>query len=133
MYLKCVVNGDYSATACIKLNKDGKAADAYSYNIDSSEGYIINANETTGHTTILTASVYKNNEELSWGSDLSSITWYYKSNPAIPLEAENWVIVNLNNSSIFTRVRPGVDYIVELDYSNFESIQIKFVAEEASA
>jgi hypothetical protein len=31
--------------------KDGKSAEAYSYDIESSAGYIINTNTTTGHVT----------------------------------------------------------------------------------
>jgi hypothetical protein len=62
MYLKCTINGTYSSQISIKLNKDGKSGDAYSYNIESSEGYIINTTFTIGTVTRLTANFYKNGE-----------------------------------------------------------------------
>jgi hypothetical protein len=51
MYLKCTVNGSYFSQISIKLSKDGKSANAYSYDISSSLGYIINTSAITINTT----------------------------------------------------------------------------------
>ena len=127
MYLKCVVNNNYSSQISIKLNKDGKSADAYSYNIESSEGYIINTGADLDTYTRLTATVYKNNEVIPWSS-LGAITWHYKTDTM-----QSFATVDLDNSSFFKRVTSGIDYIVDLNYLNFNSIQIYFTVEEASA
>lgn len=127
MYLKCVVNNDYPSQISIKLNKDGKSADAYSYNIESSEGYIINTGADLDTYTRLTATVYKNNEVIPWNS-LGAITWHYKTDTM-----QDFAPAQLDAlGSIFTRVTSGIDYIVDLNYLNFNSIQIYFTVEEAS-
>ena len=140
MYLKCVVNGTYSSQISIKLNKDGKAADAYSYNIESSEGYIINTNTTTSNTTQLTASFYKNGVVVPWAGYM--ITWQYKSEPVVPEDQPDetgWVTVVLGSNTIFTRVPDPLsggykpDYIVNLNYLNINSIQIRFIVEEEAS
>jgi hypothetical protein len=74
----------------------------------------------------LTATVYKNNEVIPWSS-LGAITWHYKTNTM-----QAFASVDLDNSLLFTRVTSGIDYIVNLDYRNFNSIQIYFTVEEAS-
>ena len=126
-YLKCVVNNTYSSQISIKLNKDGKSADAYSYNIESSEGYIINTGADLDTYTRLTATVYKNNEVIPWSS-LGAITWHYKTNTM-----QAFALAQLDAlGSIFKRVTSGIDYIVDLNYLNFNSIQIYFTVEEAS-
>ena len=135
MYLKCVVNGTYDSQISIKLEKDGKSADAYSYNIESSKGYIINTNTVSGNTTQLTASFYKNGTVIPWTGH--TITWQYKSEPIVEDEAVDetgWVTVDLDDNPLFSRVEiePGVyepDYIVNLDYLNINSIQIRFLVD----
>ena len=127
MYLKCTVNGTYSSQISIKLNKDGKSGDAYSYNIESSEGYIINTTSTIGTVTRLTASFYKNGEQVSWTGH--TITWHYKTDSMQDFSTA--ILDGLD--SIFTRVTSGVDYIVNLNYLNLNSIQIYFVVDEEAS
>ena len=127
MYLKCTINGTYSSQISIKLNKDGKSGDAYSYNIESSEGYIINTTSTIGTVTRLTASFYKNGEQVSWTGH--TITWHYKTD-----SMQDFSTAILDGlGSIFTRVTSGVDYIVNLNYLNLNSIQIYFVVDEEAS
>lgn len=127
MYLKCTINGTYSSQISIKLNKDGKSGDAYSYNIESSEGYIINTTSTIGTVTRLTASFYKNGEQVSWTGH--TITWHYKTDSMQDFSTA--ILDGLD--SIFTRVTSGVDYIVNLNYLNLNSIQIYFVVDEEAS
>ena len=133
-YLRCeVISGGqvYQSQISIKLERDGKSADAYTYYIESSKGYVINTNTTFGNTTQLTASFYKNGEVVPWTGH--TITWQYKSEPVISTDETTdetgWVTVDLDNSPVFSRVTTGIDYIVNLDYLNIDSIQIRFIVD----
>lgn len=112
MYLKCSVDG-YSSQTSLKLNKDGKSGDAYTYDIESSLGYIINISTQVGNTTVLTAHVYKNGTELDISEE--NIVWRKKA----------------NNDSDFSIFAYGVgETEVSLSILNWTSIQIYFTVGE---
>ena len=110
MYLKCTVDG-YSSQLSIKLNKDG--GDAYTFDIESSLGYIINMSTQTGYQTVLTAHVYKNGNEVDISEE--NIVWYKKD----------------NNDSNFSSFASGIgENEVSLSILNWTSIQIYFTVGE---
>ena len=136
-YLRCEVQSEgktYQSQISIKLERDGRSADAYTYYLESSEGYIINTNTTTGNTTQLTASFYKNGEKVNWNGH--TIHWYYKKD-----DNGTFLAADLKNADyskpdyLFKRVSSDQthDYMVILNYLNLNSIQIYFVVDEEAS